>query len=52
METRQGSYIYAGEASRFREWEFRTRLRMQDKRDPEKYAEAISKVVEEAMHSS
>ena len=46
METRQGSYIYAGEASTFHEWEFRTRLRMQNKRDPEKYAEAISKVVE------
>ena len=45
-ETKQGAYVYGAEPASYHEWEFRTRLRMQNKKDPEKYAEAISKVVE------
>jgi hypothetical protein len=46
--TKSGSYVYHGEAANYHEWEFRTRLRLRaaGKDDPEKYAEAMSKVVE------
>ena len=45
--TKAGSYIYAGEASNFHEWEFRTRLRLKAAGgDDNKYAEQMSKVVD------
>ena len=45
QETKTGSYVYWGDASNYHEWEFRTRLRMQGKRD-DAYIEAASKVVD------
>ena len=45
QETKNGSYIYNGDASNFHEWEFRTRLRVAGKTD-HFYTEAVSKVVE------
>ena len=45
--TKSGSYIYHGEAANFHEWEFRTRLRVRTAgNDPEKYADAMSRVVD------
>ena len=45
--TKSGSYVYHGDASTYHEWEFRTRLRVKAAGDdPEKYAEAMSKVVD------
>ena len=43
--TKQGAFIYSGEASSFHEWEFRTRLRMLSSAEG-KQAEAITHVVE------
>ena len=45
-ETRGGSYIYSGDASSFHEWEFRTRMRLHKSRDPDKYSEAMSRVID------
>ena len=45
LETKQGAYIYHGDAGSFHEWEFRTRLRMQGVKD-DQYAEHMSKVVD------
>ena len=42
-ETRTGAYIYYGDAASFREWEFRTRLRIAGKTG-DQYIEAMSKV--------
>ena len=45
--TKSGSYIYTGEAGTYHEWEFRTRLKViAAGDDPDKYAEAMAKVVE------
>ena len=45
--TKSGSYIYHGDASQYHEWEFRTRLRVKAAgRDPERYADVMSKVVD------
>ena len=45
--TKSGSYIYHGDAARFHEWEFRTRLRAKAAgREPDKYADAMSRVVD------
>ena len=46
--TKSGSYIYDGSPSHYHEWEFRTRRRVRaaGTRDEEKYAEAMSKVVD------
>ena len=45
--TKSGSYIYHGDAASFHEWEFRTRLRVKTAGiDPERYADAMSKVVD------
>ena len=43
--TKQGAFIYSGEASSFHEWEFRTRLRMMSVTEG-KHAEAITQIVE------
>ena len=45
-ETRGGSYIYAGDAQQFHEWEFRTRLKLHRNKDPDRYSEAMSRVVD------
>ena len=45
QETKTGSYVYWDDASNYHEWEFRTRLRVQGKRD-DAYIEAASKVVD------
>ena len=45
IETKQGSYVYHGDAGSFHEWEFRTQLRVRGKKE-EFYAEAVSKVVD------
>ena len=45
QETKTGSYLYWGNASNYHEWEFRTKLRMQGKKDND-YIEAASKVVD------
>ena len=45
QETKTGSYVYYGNASNYHEWEFRTKLRMQGKKDND-YIEAASKVVD------
>ena len=45
LETKQGSYIYSGDASSFLEWELRTRLRMQGVNE-DRYAENTSKIVD------
>ena len=45
QETKQGSYIYSGEASKFHEWEFRTKLRSQGKKG-DHYVDAVSRIVE------
>ena len=46
--TKSGSYIYDGSPSNYHEWEFRTRLRVRaaGTKDEEKYAEAMSNVVD------
>ena len=45
--TKHGSYVYAGEASLYHEWEFRTRLRVKAAGgEPGRYAEAMSKVID------
>ena len=45
--TKSGSYVYTGEAGTYHEWEFRTRLKViAAGDDPDKYAEAMAKVVE------
>ena len=45
--TKSGSYVYNGDAGQFHEWEFRTRLRAKASGDdPDKYADAMSKVVD------
>ena len=45
--TKSGSYVYNGDAANYHEWEFRTRLRVKASGDdPERYAEAMSKVVD------
>ena len=45
--TKSGSYIYTGDAGTYHEWEFRTRLKIKAAGDdPDRYAEAMSKVVE------
>ena len=43
--TKQGAFIYSGEASSFHEWEFRTNLRMLSAKE-DKYQEKITDVVE------
>ena len=45
QETKQGSYIYSGEAGKFHEWEFRTRLRSKGKRG-DNYVDAVSRITE------
>ena len=45
-ETHSGAYIYYGDAARFHEWEFRTRLRSAGK-TVDQNVEAVSKVVDE-----
>ena len=45
QETKQGSYIYSGEAGKFHEWEFRTRLRSRGKRG-DFYIDAVSRITE------
>ena len=45
QETKTGSYVYWGDAMNFHEWEFRTRLRVQGKKD-DSLVDAISKAVE------
>jgi len=45
QETKQGSYIYSGEAGKFHEWEFRTRLRSRGKRG-DFYVDAVSRITE------
>ena len=45
-ETRGGSYIYEGDASQFHQWEFRTRLKLHRSKDPDRYSEAMSKIVD------
>ena len=45
--TKSGSYVYDGNAGTFHEWEFRTRLRVKASGDdPDRYADAMSKVVD------
>ena len=44
-ETKQGSYIYTGDAANFHEWQFRTKLRFMGVKDSS-YAEQMSKVVD------
>ena len=44
-ETKQGSYIYTGDAASFHEWEFRTLLRVKGKK-ADAYIETASKVVD------
>ena len=45
--TKSGSCDYHGDASSYHEWEFRTRLPVKASGDePERYAEAMSKVVD------
>eukprot|EP00973_Karenia_brevis_P033350 4600492-Karenia_brevis.AAC.1 len=45
QETKQGSYVYWGDAGNYHEWEFRTRLRVQGQKG-NKYFEAVTKVVD------
>jgi len=45
QETKQGSYIYSGEAGKFHEWEFRTRLRSKGKRG-DFYVDSVSRITE------
>ena len=45
QETKQGSYIFSGEAGKFHEWEFRTRLRSKGKRG-DFYIDAVSRITE------
>ena len=45
QETKGGSFIYWGDASNYHEWEFRTRLRVSQKK-ADAYVEAVNKVVE------
>jgi hypothetical protein len=45
QETKQGSYIYSGEAGNFHEWEFRTKLRSRGKRG-DHYVDAVSRITE------
>ena len=45
VETKQGSYVYHGDAGSFHEWDFRTQLRVRGKKE-EFYSEAVSKVVD------
>ena len=45
QETKNGTFIYDGDASKFHEWEFRTRLRMSGKKG-DFYAQAMSSVVD------
>ena len=45
-ETRGGSYIYDGAAAEFHEWEFRTRLKLHRNKDPDRYSEAMSKIID------
>ena len=44
-ETKSGSFIYWGEAANYHEWEFRTRLRVSQKK-LDAYVDAVNKVVE------
>ena len=44
-ETKNGAFIYYGDAALFHEWEFRTRLKVRSK-TRDHYAEAMSKVVD------
>jgi hypothetical protein len=45
--TKNGSYVFSGDAASYHEWEFRTRLRIKAAGDePRFYAEAMSKVVD------
>ena len=45
QETKGGSFIYHGDAPKYHEWEFRTRLRVSQKK-ADAYTEAVNKVVE------
>ena len=45
QETKQGSYIFSGEAGKFHEWEFRTKLRSRGKRG-DFYIDAVSRITE------
>ena len=45
QETKQGSYIFSGEAGKFHEWEFRTKLRSRGKRG-DFYSDAVSRITE------
>ena len=44
-ETKQGTYVYNGDAANFYEWEFRTKLRCANKHG-EHYTDAVSKLVD------
>ena len=44
-ETKQGAYIYWGDAGNFHEWEFRTKLRLKGGSKAD-YADRMSKVVD------
>ncbi len=44
-ETKQGTYVYKGDAMNYYEWEFRTKLRVASKTD-DQYKDAVSKVVD------
>ena len=44
-ETKQGTYVYNGDAVNFYEWEFRTKLRCANKHG-EHYTDAVSKIVD------
>ena len=45
-ETKSGAMIYWGDAANFHEWEFKTRLRLQNKEDKSQYTTQMSMVVE------
>ena len=44
-ETRQGIFVYNGAATRFHEWEFRTRIRWSSSKDEDK-PRAMAQIVE------